>query len=595
MSQVWNFWEKYYVTSLSIAFLLGLFYLLSIQSSFLYGSVLQYQNIQQDPFDGTLYPIEFVPDPFLTSYEERKWKFVDIDITKFIKIPKYDPNIFIKDPEQFSPMSDEYKQVLTQRIIYTVPYLWTYELDYREYAGSHPGIDIIAPRGTPVKNIANGVVVWVWNQASGFWKYILVRHNNLTLENGEKKDIYVLYAHLDSIWVSEWVKVAKWDVIGNVWDTGTATTPHLHFQIDVETAPFHPFWPFTSAQMREAWVSFFGWVTTWLWKQEALLHTIHPLRFVHNYMSQNPITQVKPWTDVTFLGNNLLDLIESNMLVEESVEPIIEEHSQWSSIIDLEEEIVSEPETEETTLSQTEILQEQIIRNEVLLLTTESQLNLVDSIAIQQLTLPENTQMDRENSLQSDVLDTEDKIWDIEKPLPVTWFYDIAEDYEFLPQLKYFHDKNIIQWFHDSTFRPYNQLTRIEAFKIMFLSFDKTPIEGQSSKFDDIQTQSWENTYVNVWLELWIFSAENSKFYPFREITKAEALKTILLLSWINLDNYETIYEIADINQTDWVYKYVAYALDNNLIELQENHFYPTQALNREEFIVLLYKLLQNS
>jgi len=44
-------------------------------------------------------------------------------------------------------------------------------------------------------------------------------------------------------------------------------------------------------------------------------------------------------------------------------------------------------------------------------------------------------------------------------------------------------------------------------------------------------TRSWENTYVNLGLELGIFSRENNNFFPLREMSKSEALKSILLLS----------------------------------------------------------------
>lgn len=580
MSKIFDLWEKYYLESLAISFLLALFYVLSIQSSFLYWSILQYQNIQADPFDGTLFPIAFVPDPFVVSYEERKWNFVDIETSKFIKIPKYDPKIFGQDPSNFSQSSQEYKDIMTQRIVYTVPYMGTYEMDYQEYVGSHLWVDIVVPKGTPVQNIANGVVVWVWEQSSGFWKYVQVRLNNMTLENGEKKDLYVLYAHLDTIRVEAGNKIKKWEIIGTVWDTGTATTAHLHFQIDLENAPFTPFWPFTSAQMREAWVSFFWWVNIWLWREDALLYTIHPLRFVQNNLS-NLWVVVLETPRVELLWNNILDQIEETVLAQETP-LVLENWEEW--VVD---NTSSQQEIQETLVEEkSENIQEEIIQNEILLLTTESQFELVDSIAIKELVTPwENIPQKNEEEKSENIQE--------ETILPSTWFYDISEDYEYRNILEYFHNKQIVQWFQDKTFRPNNTLTRIEATKIMFLAFDKNPIEWQDSQFADIMTRSWENTYVNLGLELGIFSRENNNFFPLREMSKSEALKSILLLSWINLDNYETLYNIQDMNSQDWNYKYIVYALDNNLIQLENGMAYPNQALTREEFMVLLYNILQ--
>jgi len=47
------------------------------------------------------------------------------------------------------------------------------------------------------------------------------------------------------------------------------------------------------------------------------------------------------------------------------------------------------------------------------------------------------------------------------------------------------------------------------------------------------------------------------------------------------------------MNSQDWNYKYIVYALDNNLIQLENGMAYPNQALTREEFMVLLYNILQ--
>ena len=89
-------------------------------------------------------------------------------------------------------------------------------------ARRHEGIDIFAPRGTPVIAAEAGRVTRVGNTPRG-GKHVWVR--------GDQRSFY--YAHLDSIAVSPGDRVRRGDALGTVGNTGNAitTSPHLHFGI----------------------------------------------------------------------------------------------------------------------------------------------------------------------------------------------------------------------------------------------------------------------------------------------------------------------------------------------------------------------------
>jgi len=136
---------------------------------------------------------------------------------------------------------------------YSVEYMGSYATGIQG-TGSHPAVDIRVPVGTPVRSIANGIVSEVQNNAGGFGKVIVIRHPNVPDPANPRltTTLYSNYAHLSSIYVAEGAVVGKGEQIGLSGVTGDASGPHLHFQIDRADAPWHPYWPFTTADINAA-------------------------------------------------------------------------------------------------------------------------------------------------------------------------------------------------------------------------------------------------------------------------------------------------------------------------------------------------------
>lgn len=83
------------------------------------------------------------------------------------------------------------------------------------------GIDIRAPRGTPVKAVEAGRVVYVdWNGGYG-----------LTLILDHDGGYYSLYSHLDRALVSIHQRVARGQAVATVGESGSLEGPKLHFEI----------------------------------------------------------------------------------------------------------------------------------------------------------------------------------------------------------------------------------------------------------------------------------------------------------------------------------------------------------------------------
>jgi murein DD-endopeptidase MepM/ murein hydrolase activator NlpD len=95
----------------------------------------------------------------------------------------------------------------------------------------HTGLDISAPKGSPVLAADGGKVIFSGASGSGYGNLIIVDH-----ENG-----YVTYyAHLNSMNVKKGERVYKGQTIATVGATGRVTGPHLHFEIRKNGVPINP-------------------------------------------------------------------------------------------------------------------------------------------------------------------------------------------------------------------------------------------------------------------------------------------------------------------------------------------------------------------
>jgi len=94
----------------------------------------------------------------------------------------------------------------------------------------HSGIDLAAPRGTPIKASEGGIVIYSgWY--GGYGKVVIVDHS---------KGFSTLYAHLDQIAVNVGERIKQGKVVGYEGATGYATGPHLHFEVRSQGKPQNP-------------------------------------------------------------------------------------------------------------------------------------------------------------------------------------------------------------------------------------------------------------------------------------------------------------------------------------------------------------------
>lgn len=141
-------------------------------------------------------PISYIPDWTKVENQDKSKRFEDIAISEYLPIPTYDPVMLLSDLQNTRKMS------IIMHYTYTVPYMGSYRLNYKENDGSHLGIDIRAPIGTPILSIANGVIVRTVEADATGNKFIVVRHDGVPLD-GKIVSIYSSYLHLSQITATE--------------------------------------------------------------------------------------------------------------------------------------------------------------------------------------------------------------------------------------------------------------------------------------------------------------------------------------------------------------------------------------------------------
>lgn len=94
----------------------------------------------------------------------------------------------------------------------------------------HHGVDIAAPRGTPIGAAATGTVVFA-GRKGGYG-------NTVIIEQADGKQ--TLYGHAEQLLVQVGERVEAGQTIATVGSTGRSTGPHLHFEVRENGQPINP-------------------------------------------------------------------------------------------------------------------------------------------------------------------------------------------------------------------------------------------------------------------------------------------------------------------------------------------------------------------
>lgn len=127
---------------------------------------------------------------------------------------------------------EDYGGLGSGRFTWPVPNFYKVSSQYGQRGSRHhDGIDIPAPKGTPIVAVDDGMVIYSDNGIRGYGNMIVISHGD---------EIFSVYAHNSKNKVDKGDKVKKGRVIGLIGNTGRSTGPHLHFEIRIKNKVRNP-------------------------------------------------------------------------------------------------------------------------------------------------------------------------------------------------------------------------------------------------------------------------------------------------------------------------------------------------------------------
>jgi len=626
---------------------------LLMKTNLFYFNANIFANIKAPPYNGLTLPIKKVPNWMSLSPDQWKLNYNSIPTDKLIPLPIYNPTDLAKNFESLNLNTVEGKKIRNEQLTYPVPYMGDYKLDGIEYAGSHLAVDIKTPIGSPVYAIGNGVVVKVSHQVSGFGTHICLRHDNFpSFDNPNlKATYYSCYNHLSETLVNEGQIVKKGELIAKSGETGTATTPHLHFQIDKSTAPWHPYWPFTTAEANAAGLNFFDAINAGLGRDKAIATTINPLIYIQKYIgitvsssgtnsntntsnnsstnsntsstnsntsstnSNNSSTNSNNSTHTNISTNNAN--IATPVIV--SIPPVVSLNTTTTDTAhphvntDIVQPVVKFGKLDlkyDKNFSLNTIFIVKVValdknNNVISNFKPNSEINLKIDSGSAKLTKAYLTAEDFHNGIAQFTINPQagyglkfsvlynGKTYNSDI-LQMSIFADLNRENKNYVAIRFLKNEGIVRGYSDGEFKPNQNVSRVEALKMIYEGLNIPVNMNVNLVFKDTDSKSWYARYVAAASREGIVQGyPGDMFKPENPVTRAEFIKMLELTAGYDLVNLTISNKpYDDVAANSWYAKYIYFAKEKGLLDDNVKNINPNQDLTRAEVADILYRMI---
>jgi len=173
-------------------------------------------------------------------------------------------------------------------------------------------------------------------------------------------------------------------------------------------------------------------------------------------------------------------------------------------------------------------------------------------------------------------------------------FSDLAVSHINYDAIQYLSDEGVLQGYEDGTFKPDQNINRAEFLKVLIEGRGITPADDlYGNCFPDV-TNQWFAKYVcYAKIRGWVQGYEDGTFRPTNNVNKVETIKMVIaIFDDFLLPEVVDTKPYVDVDISQWYARYVQAAKNHNLIEGSSLILNPTTEMTRAGVSEMTYRAI---
>ncbi len=170
-------------------------------------------------------------------------------------------------------------------------------------------------------------------------------------------------------------------------------------------------------------------------------------------------------------------------------------------------------------------------------------------------------------------------------------FSDVKTDDYFFEAVQSLAARNIIQGYQDGTFKPYENVTRAQAAKMLALALGLDVKNVQDPGFKDVTKADWFYGPIAALVKEGVLKGYNDKtFKPYQTMTRAQMAK-LISLGFKLQENKNSKLPFVDVKSDDWFAGFVGALYENGITTgKNKNEFAPNEPVKRGQMAAFIYR-----